>query len=342
MEVKAGEIAHVLRGTLHGDPEVKVSGIAKIEEGSPTDISFIADAKYLSYLNDTKAGVLIISSDLLNGKTNHPCIIEVPNARQSLAQILSHFHKPIQKQGISPSSHIHQSAEVDSSAYVGDMVYIGQGSRVESGAQLHPTAYIGENVHIGENTVVYPGAKILRGSKIGKHCIIQSGAVIGAEGFGFYTDQSNQYNRVYHAGNVVLEDHVEIGANTTIDRGSVGDTVLKKGVKLDNLIQVAHNVEIGEDTAIAAQAGVAGSAKIGSQCKIGGQVGVVGHLSVGDNVMIAAQSGIGKDVPSGSIVQGSPAFDVKTYKKSYVLFRKLPELYQDIVELKREKSSSSK
>jgi len=320
MEFSAEMIASMLDGEVIGNKDVKVSRISRIEEGEPDGLCFLANPKYEQYIYTTKASVVLVSKDFEPKDPISATQIKVDDPYVAFAALLKQYEQMM----ANPFQGIHPSAFVDETANVGENVTI------------HPLAYVGYKAVIGDNCVLHSGAKVMHRCVIGNDGTLHAGVVIGGDGFGFAPNAANNYQKVPQIGNVVLEDNVEIGANTTIDRATVGSTIIRKGVKLDNLVQVAHNVEIGENTVIAAQSGVAGSTKIGKNCMIGGQVGIIGHLKIGDGVMIAAQSGIGSDLKDGSIVQGSPAFEVSKYKRSYVSFRRLPELAKEVNRISKE------
>jgi UDP-3-O-[3-hydroxymyristoyl] glucosamine N-acyltransferase len=335
MEYTAKQLSELLGGTVEGNPEVKVSRLAKIEEGAPGALTFLANPKYEEHIYKTGASVIIVNSDFVPAQKISATLVRVDNAYTAFVKLLE-IYNSIQrnKSGIEQPSYIHESAQLGANNYVGAFAYVGKNVRTGSNVKIYPCAYVGDNVSIGNDTTLFPGVKIYSDCVIGADCTIHSGSVIGADGFGFTPNSENQYQKVAQIGNVIIEDHVEIGAVTTIDRATLGSTIIRRGVKLDNLIQVAHNVEIGENTVIAAQTGIAGSAKIGRDCMIGGQVGIVGHITIADKVKIAAQSGIGSSInKEGEIVQGSPAFGISDYKRTYVLFRKLPEMEKRIQEL---------
>lgn len=336
MEFKAKDIAALLKGVVEGDPEVTVSNVSKIEEGKSNTLAFLANPKYESYLYSTEASVVLVNKDFVPAKPVTCTLIRVESAYDAIASLLKMYEsmRP-QPSGIEQPSYISASAVIGEKPYIGAFVYIGNNVRIGNNVKIYPQVYIGDGVVIGDNTSVFPGVKIYYGCVIGNNCTIHGGTVIGADGFGF-APSTQGYNKVAQIGNVVIEDNVEIGANTCIDRATMGSTVIRKGVKLDNLIQVAHNVVIGENTVIAAQSGVAGTAKIGANCMIGGQAGVVGHLELGDGVKLAAKTGIGSSVPAGAVMMGAPGFDASKYQKCYVLFRKLPELYGQIRDLEKE------
>jgi UDP-3-O-[3-hydroxymyristoyl] glucosamine N-acyltransferase len=330
MEFTAARIAEILNGSVDGDPEVKVNTLSKIEEGTPGSLTFLANPKYTPYLYSTCASVVIIGRDFRPEKSLNEgvTLIRVEDPYKSFAILLDAYNKiKRDKRGIDANSSVSESAKIGKDVYIGAFAFVGEGAVVEDNAKIYPYSYIGDNVMIGSNTTIFSGVKIHSDCKVGADCTLHSGVVIGSDGFGFAPNSENNYQKVPQIGNVIIEDHVEIGSNTCIDRATLGSTIIRKGVKLDNLIQIAHNVEIGENTVIAAQTGIAGSAKIGKNCMIGGQVGIIGHISIADNVKIAAQSGIGSSILNdGEVVQGSPAFPIGDYKRSYVRFRSLPEI----------------
>jgi UDP-3-O-[3-hydroxymyristoyl] glucosamine N-acyltransferase len=334
MEFSAKQIAALLEGKIEGDPEVKVNNLSKIEEGLPKTLSFLANPHYTHYIYDTDASIVIINQNLtLEKPVKSTCtLIRVEDAYGSFAKLLEIYNEyRLNKTGIEQPSYIHESVNVSVDSYVGAFAYIGLNAKLGKNVKIYPHCYIGDNVQIGDNTTVFSGVKIYHDCKIGSDCTIHAGAVIGSDGFGFAPSSENNYKKIPQIGNVILEDFVEIGSNTTIDRATLGSTIIRKGVKLDNLIQVAHNVEIGENTVIAAHAAIAGSTKIGKNCMIGGQVGIIGHIKIADGVKIAAQSGVGNTIDKeGEIVQGSPSFPIGEYKRSYVLFRSLPKLSEKL------------
>lgn len=340
MKFSALQISEILDGTIEGDKKTEVSSVAKIEEGKPGSISFLGNPKYAPYLYETEASIVILNRDFALEKPlkHNPTLIRVDDAYACFSQLLELYNQvKHNKIGISSKASIAESAKIGEQVYIGEMSCIGENVEIGNGVKIFPNTFIGDNSIIGENTVVYAGAKIYSETKVGKECVIHSGAIIGADGFGFAPNSENNYKKVPQIGNVIIEDHVEIGANTCIDRATLGSTIICKGVKLDNLIQVAHNVEIGENTVIAAQTGIAGSTKIGRDCMIGGQVGIVGHINIADEVKIAAQSGVGHSIEEkGAIVQGSPAIGIGDFKRSYVMFRKLPQINEQIQELEKQ------
>ena len=332
IEFSAEQIAGLLGGKVVGDPNVKVNNIARIEEGSPGMLSFLANPKYEDHLYTCESSVVLVNNDFTPTKEVKPTMIKVPDAYMAFAAILNEYQKlRANKVGTHTSAFIEESSTIGENIYLGANVYIGDGCSIGDNVKIYPNTYISDNVKIGDNVTIFAGVKIYHDSVIGNHCTLHSGVVIGSDGFGFAPNSENNYQKVPQIGNVTIEDHVEVGSNTTIDRATIGSTIIRKGVKLDNLIQIAHNVEIGENTVIAAQTGVAGSSKIGKNCMIGGQVGIVGHIKIADEVKIAAQSGVGSSInEKGKIIQGSPAFDIGDYKRSYVYFRKLPNLINEL------------
>ena len=343
MEFTAQQIAELLQGTVEGDANVKVSRLAKIEEGEPGSLTFLANPAYTPYIYTTQASIVITNADFQPEQPVSATMIRVENAYASFAKLLEVYNTIRRnKSGIEEMSFIDPSATVGEGLYAGAFAYIGKEVKIGNRVKLYPNSYIGDNCVIGDDTTIFAGVKIYSDCIIGKNVTIHSGVIIGGDGFGFQPNSENNYQKVAQIGNVIIEDHVEIGANSTIDRATLGSTIIRKGVKLDNLIQIAHNVEIGENTVIAAQTGVAGSTKIGRNCMIGGQVGIVGHIQIADGVKIAAQSGIGNSLTTpNEIVQGSPAFNISDYKRSYVMFRKLPELEKKIQELQKTISALS-
>ena len=337
MNFTASLIAEFLKGSVEGNPEATVGDVSKIEEGKAGTLSFLANPKYEKYIYDTESTIVIVNEDFKPQKSIAATLIRVQNAYESFAALLRLYQesKP-KKSGISQQASISESATLGKDMYVGEFTVVSDGVSLGDHVQLYPQVYVGDGVSIGEGSILYPGVKIYEGCVIGAHCVIHAGAIIGADGFGFVPNQENNYEKVPQLGKVILEDHVEIGANTTVDRSTMGATVLRKGVKLDNLIQVAHNVEVDENTVIAAQCGIAGSAKIGKDCMIGGQVGIAGHITIANGVKIAAQSGVSKAVKQeGIVLLGSPAFEAGHYSRCYAIFRNLPKLMGQIYELEK-------
>jgi UDP-3-O-[3-hydroxymyristoyl] glucosamine N-acyltransferase len=337
MNFTAATIAEFLKGEVDGNPEASVNNISKIEEGLPGTLSFLANPKYEKYIYDTPSSIVIVNADFKPQREIRATLVRVKNAYESFAALLRLYEqsKP-RKSGISEKASISDSASLGKDLYVGEFTVISEKASIGDGVLLYPQVYVGDHVKIGEGSVLYPGVKVYEGCEIGSHCVIHAGAIIGADGFGFAPNQENNYEKVPQVGKVIIEDHVEIGANTTVDRATMGSTVLRKGVKLDNLIMIAHNVEVGENTVIAGQSGISGSTKVGKNCMFGGQVGLIGHINIAPGVKIAAQSGITKDIKQeGIVVQGSPAFEFGPYQRSYLLFRNLPKIRDQINELER-------
>jgi UDP-3-O-[3-hydroxymyristoyl] glucosamine N-acyltransferase len=320
----------MLEGKVEGDGLVRVHTLSKIEEGTPGSLSFLANPQYTPYVYDTQASIVIVNDSFKPEREVKPTLIRVPDAYSAFARLLDMYNK-IRHDRIGRENpvNIDPSAEIGKETYIGSFAYVGRNSIIGDHTKIYPNVYIGDNVKIGNDALIYPGVRIHSDTVIGNHVTLHSGVVLGSDGFGF-APNSDSYDKVAQIGNVIIEDYVEIGANTTVDRATLGSTIIRKGVKLDNLIQVAHNVEIGRNTVIAAQTGIAGSTHIGANCMIGGQVGIVGHLTIGDRVKIAAQSGIASNIKDDAIVQGSPAFDVAEYRKAYVYFRKLHKILGDM------------
>jgi UDP-3-O-[3-hydroxymyristoyl] glucosamine N-acyltransferase len=341
MEFTAQQIADLLGGTVEGDAQARVSRLSKIEEGTEGSLTFLANKKYEEFIYKTQASIVVVNDSFVAEFPVKSTLIRVADAYKSFAVLLETYNSIKQnKTGTEQPNFIAPSATLGSNLYIGAFVYIGENSIIGDNVKLYPGVYIGDNVTIGANSVLFSGVKVYSECTVGAECRIHSGVIIGADGFGFAPQDESNYVKVAQIGNVIIEDHVEIGSNTTIDRATLGSTIIRKGVKLDNLIQVAHNVEIGEHTVIAAQTGIAGSTKIGRFCMIGGQVGIVGHLVIADKVKIAAQSGVGSSITKeGEIVQGSPAFPIGEYKKSYIGFRKLPEILARLEELEKNNPS---
>lgn len=337
MEFSVEQIATFLHGEVIGDGSQKVSNLSKIDEGKPGTLSFLANSKYTNFIYDTEASAVLVRRDFTPEREVKTTLIKVDDPYACLALLLNMVDQATrpQKNGIEENSYIADTATVADNVYVGAFAYIDEFATVEDGCKIYPQCYIGNKVKIGKNCIIYPGVKIYHNCVIGNNVIIHAGTVIGSDGFGF-APQNGEYVKIAQIGNVVIEDNVEIGANTTIDRATMGSTVIKRGAKLDNLIQVAHNVEIGESTVMAAQVGVAGSTKLGKHCMIGGQVGFAGHITIGDNVNIGAQSGIPNSVESGSNLLGYPAVPAKEFARQVVLTKRLPEINATIKTLQKE------
>lgn len=336
MKFTANQIAEILEGDIIGNSEVEVFKLSKIEEGTEGSLTFLANPKYTSHIYSTKASVTIVNKTFEAENELSTTLIKVDDAYESFSKILEYYNKvKFNKAGIEQPVFISDSVKYGKDIYIGAFSYIGDNVNIGNDAKIYPNTYIGDNVEIGDNVVVFAGAKIYSESIIGNNCVIHSGAIIGADGFGFAPNEKGEFKKIPQTGNVIIEDYVDIGAGTTIDRATLGSTIIRKGVKLDNQIQIAHNVEIDENTVIAAQTGIAGSTKIGKNCLIGGQVGIVGHITIGNKVRIQAQSGIGRDVKDGEILQGSPALNYGDYNKSYVYFKNLPKLANSIHEIEK-------
>jgi UDP-3-O-[3-hydroxymyristoyl] glucosamine N-acyltransferase len=339
MQFSAEQIAAMLQGIVEGDSSIAVSGLSKIEDGRPGTLTFLANPKYTEYIYTTGASIAIVGNDFKVEKDlpTTLTLIRVADPYACFAKLLEAYHQLRQpKATVSSKAHIEDSAKLEENVYVGEFAYVGEGARIGKGARIYPNSYVGPYTTIGENSVLFSGVRVYNDCVIGANCTLHSGVIIGSDGFGFAPNSENNYQKVPQIGNVIIEDHVEVGSNTTIDRATLGSTIIRKGVKLDNLIQIAHNVEIGENTVIAAQTGIAGSTRIGSNCMIGGQVGIVGHITIADGTKIAAQSGIASAITEpNTIVQGSPAFGIMDYKKSYLGFMKLPELMRQVAQLEK-------
>ncbi|RRQ48523.1 UDP-3-O-(3-hydroxymyristoyl)glucosamine N-acyltransferase [Maribacter algicola] len=331
MVFTAGQIAGILEGEVHGNPEIAVHKLAKIEEGEKGSLTFLANPKYTAHIYKTRASITIVNKDFIPEQHLETTLIKVEDAYKSFSKLLEYYNQvKNNKIGIEQPVFKSDSATFGDGLYLGAFSYIGSNVVIGNNVKIYPNVYIGDNVRIGDNVVVFAGAKIYSESIIGNNCVVHSGVIIGADGFGFTPNSNGEFSKVPQTGNVILEDNVDVGAGTTIDRATLGSTILRKGVKLDNQIQIAHNVEIGEHTVIAAQTGVAGSTKIGKHCMIGGQVGIVGHIVIGNNVKIQAQSGIGRNVKDNEVLQGSPALNYGDFNKSYVHFKNLPKIINRI------------
>ncbi|MDZ7740090.1 MAG: UDP-3-O-(3-hydroxymyristoyl)glucosamine N-acyltransferase [Bacteroidales bacterium] len=328
MKFTAEQIAQYINGVVEGDPGITVRSVARIEEGHEGALSFLSNMSYEKYIYDTGSSVVIVNKDFKPSSPVKATMVRVDNAYEAFAALLTLYEqsKP-RKTGVHPHAVIEDSASIGKDVYIGPMAYIGENVVLGDGCSVYPNASIGDNCRLGDGTAIYPGVTVYHDCIIGSKCNIHAGSVIGSDGFGFAPQSDQNYRKIPQLGNVIIEDNVEIGANVVIDRATMGSTLIKKGVKLDNLIQVAHNVEIGENTVMAAQTGVAGSTKIGRNCMFGGQVGVTGHVKIADGTRAAAQTGIGGPVrKENTTLYGSPGFDYKKYQQSYIVFRKLPEL----------------
>jgi UDP-3-O-[3-hydroxymyristoyl] glucosamine N-acyltransferase len=339
MKFSAQQIAAMLAGKIEGNAQVEVGGLSKIEEGKKGTLTFLANPKYTSFIYETQASIAIVGNDFVPEK-NLPeglTLIRVENPYSCFAKLLQAYDQMRQpKPGIHASAVIADGVKIPETAHIGACVVIESGVTVSEYAVISSHSFLGENVRIGEKSFLHTGVKIYRDCVVGSECTLHAGVVVGADGFGFAPQGDQQYAKVPQIGNVIIENRVEVGANTAIDRATLGSTVIREGVKLDNLIQIAHNVEIGKNTVIAAQTGIAGSVKIGENCMIGGQVGIAGHLSIANGVKIAAQSGISASIlKENSVVQGSPSLDIMDFKKAYIVYRRLPQWVERIENLEK-------
>ena len=337
MEFSAQQIAMLLGGKIMGDANRKVSDVGPIESAHEGQLSFLCDAKYLPHLSQTGASVVLMTDSIVfEGETN-ATIIRVENARAAMGQLLALVAKAMNpaKQGIEQPCFVSEGVVVPEDAYIGAFAYIGKNVQLGKGVQIYPHTYIGDNVKIGDNTILYSGVKVYYNCVVGKDCILHAGVVVGSDGFGFEPDAKGVNQKLPQIGNVIIEDDVEIGANTTVDRAMMGSTIIRRNAKLDNLVQVAHNVEIGESTFMCAQVGVAGSTKVGGHCILAGQVGVAGHINIADNCIFGAQSGVANNVKKSGMYQGSPAIDAMNWRRSSVGFKQLPDLMKKIQELEK-------
>lgn len=336
MEFSAKQIAEYIQGVIIGDEEATVHTFAKIEEGIPGALSFLSNPKYTHYIYDTKSSIVLVNKDFQPERDIQATLIKVDNAYESLAKLMTLYEmsKP-KKSGIDPLASVAASAKIGKNVYIGAFACIEEGAEIGDNAYIHPHVTVGCNAKVGENTILYPQVTIYHDCRVGNQCIIHAGAVIGADGFGF-APSAEGYEKIPQIGIAIIEDNVEIGANTCIDRSTMGATIVHKGVKLDNLIQVAHNVEVGSHTVMASQVGIAGSTKIGEWCMFGGQVGVAGHIQIGDHVNVGAQSGIPGNTKSGSSLMGYPAIEPKQFARSSAVFKRLPDMYSELGRLQRE------
>lgn len=337
MKFTAEQIASILEGDVVGNPLAEVYKLAKIEEGVSGSLTFLSNQKYQNYIYNTNATIVIVNRSFVPEKEVTSTLIKVDDAYASFSKLLEYYNQvKLMKSGIEQPSFISENVTYGSDLYLGSFSYIGKNVKIGANVKIYPNTFIGDNVTIGDNCLFYAGVRVYSETEIGSGCIFHSGTIIGSDGFGFAPLEDGTYSKIPQIGNVIIEDDVEIGAASTIDRATLGSTIIRKGVKLDNQIQVAHNVEIGEHTVIAAQTGIAGSTKIGSNCLIGGQVGIAGHLTIGNNVRIQAQSGVGRNIKDGEKLQGSPALGYNDYFKSYVHFKNLPTIVKDIETIKKQ------
>lgn len=337
MEFSAQQIAMLLGGKIIGDGNRKVSDVGSIESAKEGQLTFLCDAKYLPYLSSTGASVVLMTDSIaFEGNTN-ATLIRVENARAAMGQLLALVAKAMNpaKQGVEQPSYVSEGVAVPEDAYIGAFAYIGKNVQLGKGVQIYPHAYIGDNVRIGDNTILYSGVKVYYNCVVGSDCILHAGVVVGSDGFGFEPDAKGVNQKLPQIGNVIIEDDVEIGANTTVDRAMMGSTIIRRNAKIDNLVQVAHNVEVGESTFLCSQVGIAGSSKIGAHCILAGQVGVAGHLEIADNCVFGAQSGIPSSVRKAGMYQGSPIIDAMNWRRSVVGFKQLPDLMKKLQELEK-------
>ncbi|CAA0154420.1 UDP-3-O-(3-hydroxymyristoyl)glucosamine N-acyltransferase [Tenacibaculum maritimum] len=327
MKFTATQIAEILEGEIVGNPNEEVFKLSKIEEGEKGSLTFLSNPKYNSYLYTTKASIAIVNKTFLLEKEVTATLIKVQDAYKSFSRLLEFYNQvKNNKVGRENPHFIASSSCIGEHEYIGAFAYIGENVKIGDNVKIYPNSYIGDNVTIGNNCTIFSGVKIYSETQIGNNCKIHSGAIIGSDGFGFAPDEKGEYKAIPQIGNVIIEDNVDIGAASTIDRATLGSTIIRKGVKLDNQIQIAHNVEIGKNTVIASQTGIAGSTKVGDNCMIGGQVGIVGHITIGNNVKVQAQSGIARSLKDSETVQGTPALGYSDFNKSYVYFKNLPKM----------------
>lgn len=333
MEFTAKQIAEFLQGEVSGNENATVSDFAKIEEGRPGALSFLSNPKYTPYLYETKSSVVLVNKDFTPEHPYTATLVKVDNAYEAIAKLLSLYEsmKPARK-GISSLASVSEKAIIGKDVYIGPFAVIEDGAKIGDGTQIYPHVYIGNGASVGSSCILFPHVTIYYGCKVGNNCILHAGIVIGADGFGF-APGADGYEKIPQIGIAEIEDNVEIGANSCVDRSTMGRTLVKKGVKLDNLVQIAHNVEVGSNTVISAQSGIAGSAKVGSWCMIGGQCGIVGHLTVGDRVNLCAKTGVIGNVREGQTLMGTPAIDHRNFMKSAAINKMLPDLYKQIREL---------
>jgi UDP-3-O-[3-hydroxymyristoyl] glucosamine N-acyltransferase len=337
MEFNAQSIADYLGGTVEGDANVKVSDVAKIEDARPGTLAFLANAKYNKYLYESEASIVIINQDFVPEGKVKATLIRVTDAYKAFASLLELYQQAKgNKSGIENPSFIDSSAVIGKDVYIGAFAYVGKNVRIGNYVKIYPQVYIGDNSVIGSDTTLFSGVKLYEDTKIGEACVIHSGAVIGADGFGFAPTEDGSYQKVPQVGNVILEDFVEVGANTTIDCATMGSTIIRRGTKIDNLVQIAHNVEIGENTVMAALTGIAGSTKIGKNCRFGGHVGVAGHITIGDNVNLGAMTGVNNSVKSDKTMLLQPAMEFAHAAKVAAIFRNLPQLREQVINLSRQ------
>ena len=336
MEFSAKQIAEFIQGTIVGDENATVHTFAKIEEGIPGAISFLSNPKYTPYIYETQSSIVLVNNDFVPEKEVKATLIKVNNAYESLAKLLNLYEMSKPKQtGIDPLAYIAPTAKIGENVYIAPFACVGDNAEIGDNTSLHPHATVGSGAKVGSNCILYPHATVYHDCRVGNNCILHAGSVVGADGFGFAPSPEG-YEKIPQIGIAILEDNVEIGANTCIDRATMGATIIRKGVKLDNLIQIAHNVEVGSNTVMASQVGVAGSTKIGEWCMLGGQVGVAGHITIGNKVNMGAQSGVHGSIKDGEALIGTPPIGLKNYFKSSAVFKKLPDMYLELNSLKKE------
>lgn len=336
MKFTANQIAEILEGKVEGDLSIEVSKLSKIEEGRKGSLTFLSNPKYTKFIYTTNASIVIVNNDFVVENKIEATLIRVEDAGLAFSKLLEFYNEAkLHKEGIEQPCFISESTILGDNVYIGAFAYIGNNVKLGNNVKIYPNTYVGDNVTIDDNTTLFAGVKIYSETIIGKNCNVNSGCVIGCDGFGFVPDKNGIYKAIPQIGNVIIADNVDIGANTTIDRATLGSTVIKKGVKLDNLLQIAHNVEIDTNTVIAAQTGIAGSAKIGKNCMIGGQVAVVGHIKIGDNSRVQALSGVAGNLKENSVVQGSRAFNYNDYNRAYIHFKNLGKLNARVSELEK-------
>jgi len=338
MEFTAAQIARFLNGEIEGDPDTIVNNVARIEEGHTGTLSFLANPKYEHYIYTTKSSVVLVNKSFVPSGTIEATLIKVDDSYEAFASLLNFVEQSQpRKKGIHPSSIIDPSAEIGADVYIGAYSYIGEKCKISDGCSIYPNVYVGDNTHLGKNCRLYPGVTIYHDCIIGEKCVIHAGAVVGSDGFGFAPQSDSEFMKIPQIGNVIIEDNVEIGANSAIDRATMGSTIIRRGVKIDNLVQIGHNVEIGENTVMAGQSGIAGSTKVGRNCMFAGQVGVAGHLKIADGTKLGAQTGLAGDIKKdNSVILGTPAMEHRQFLRSFVVFKILPELKTKIENLEKE------
>lgn len=335
MIFKAKDIAQLVGGRVVGNENAEINTFSKIEEATEKSLCFFANEKYAPYLEKTKASVILVTHEFNYCVPPTTTLIHCTNPYEATAKLLEYYQTKISQTGIEPQSFIHESASLGSQVYIASFSYLSENVKLGDGSKIFPHVFIGKNVTIGKNTILYSGVKIYENCIIGDDCILHSGVVIGSDGFGFAPSADGSFTKIPQIGNVILEDKIEVGANTVVDRATMGSTLIHTGTKLDNLVQIAHNVVIGKNTVIAAQTGISGSTKIGNQVMIGGQAGLAGHIQIGDNARINGQSGVSKSLQQGAVVMGSPAWDYTKMLRAQVLIKRLPEILERVMKLEK-------